>query len=99
MARKCGATCGSGSGKIDCCFTVRKSERRKGQRLFCRRNPGRDPDALIEDRRSEGDLAHIYAALQKYAGKSAGDRKATWRRPCLGRKRAKEWRHRTRKRS
>ena len=39
----------------------------KGQRLLCRRNSGRDSDALIQDRRFEGHLAHIYAALQKRA--------------------------------
>ena len=41
------------------------------QRLLCGRHPGRDSDPLIEDRRSEGDLAHIDAALQERAGKSA----------------------------
>ena len=34
------------SGKIYCCLTVRKSKRRKGQCLLCRRNPGRDSDRL-----------------------------------------------------
>ena len=43
----------------------------KDERLLCRRHPGRDSDALIEDRRSEGDLAYIHAALQKRAGKLA----------------------------
>src|SRR6266480_7426334 len=51
--------------------SVRKSERRQSERLLCRRHPGRDSGALIEDRRSEGDLAHIHAALQKRAGKPA----------------------------
>ena len=61
----------------------------QGKRLLCRWHPGRNSDALSEDRRSEGDLAHIHAALQKRAGESARDRKATWGRPHLGRKRAK----------
>ena len=39
----------------------------KANALFCRRHSGRDSDALIQDRRSEGDLAHIHAALQKRA--------------------------------
>ena len=72
----------------------RKPERRQSQRLLCRRHPGRDSDALIQDRRSEGHLAHIDAALQKRAGKPARDRQATWRRPHPGRKRAEERRRR-----
>ena len=43
--------------------SIRKPERRKSQRLLCRRHPGRDSDALIQDRRFEGDLAHLHAAL------------------------------------
>ena len=54
---------------------------------------------LIEDRRFKGDLAHIHAALQKRAEKSARDRQATWRRPHSGRKRAKERRRRARERA
>ena len=65
-------------------------KRRQSQRLLCRRHPGRNSDALIQDRRSEGDLAHIDAALQKRAGKPARDRQATWRRPHPGRKRAEK---------
>ena len=38
------------SRKIDRRITLRKSERGKGQRLLRRRHPGRDSDALIEDR-------------------------------------------------
>src|SRR5437762_7993243 len=70
--------------------SFRKLEPRSRQRLLCRRNPRRDSDALIEDRRSEGDLAHLDAALQKRPGKPARDRKATWRRSCSGRERAEE---------
>ena len=73
--------------------------RRQSQRLLCRRHPGRDSDALIQDRRSEGDLAHIDAALQERAGKPARDRQATWRRPHPGRKRAEERRRRARERA
>ena len=43
----------------------------KAKRLLCRRHPGRNSDALIEDRRPESDLAHIDAALQERAGKPA----------------------------
>src|SRR6266480_7918671 len=89
----------SDSRKINRRLTLRKPERRKSQRLLCQWNPGRDSDALIEDRRSEGDLAHIYAALQERAGKPARDRKATWRRPYPGRKRAEERRRRARQRA
>src|SRR5436305_15344645 len=51
--------------------SLRKSERRKSQRVLCRGYPGRDSDALIQNRRSKSNLAHIDAALQKRAGKSA----------------------------
>ena len=36
--------------KSHCCFAIRKPKRRKSKRLLCRRNPGRDSDALIQDR-------------------------------------------------
>src|SRR4029453_3566798 len=62
---KAGITGGLNSRKEHSRATFRKSERGKGQCLLCQRNPGRDSDALIEDCRSEGDLAHIHAALQK----------------------------------
>src|SRR5713226_8639657 len=32
----------------------------QSERLLCRRHPARDSDALIQDRGSEGDLAHIH---------------------------------------
>src|SRR5207253_526032 len=48
-------------------LTLRKPERRQSERLLCRRDPGRDSEPLIQDRGSEGDLAHIDAALQKRA--------------------------------
>ena len=67
-------------GKIDRGAAVRKPERGKIERVFRRRHSGRNIDALIQDRRLEGDLAHIDPALQKRAGKSARDRPATWRR-------------------
>src|SRR5882672_9588609 len=69
----------SDSGKINRRLTLRKPERRKSQRLLCQRNPGRDSDAVIQDRRSEGDLADIDAALQERAGKPARSRQTTWR--------------------
>ena len=58
-----------------------------------------DSDALIEDRRPEGDLAHFHPALQKRAGKPAGDCQATWRSPYRGRKCAEERRRRARERA
>ena len=53
------------------CLPFENLSRRQRQRLLCRRHSGRNSDALIQDRRSEGDLAHIHAALQKRAGKPA----------------------------
>jgi hypothetical protein len=78
------------SGKKHRGFAFPKPERRESERLLCRRHPGRDSDALIEDRRPEGHLAHIDAALQKRAGEPARDRQAAWRRPHPGRQRAEE---------
>src|SRR5438132_11331911 len=66
LSRAINAGC---AGKKHRGASIRKLERRKSERLLCRRHPGRDPDALIQNRRSEGDLAHIDAALQKRAGK------------------------------
>jgi hypothetical protein len=62
---RCGTVGEHNSRKINRGPAVRKPERRKSQRPFCRRNPGRNSDALIQDRRLEGHLAHIHAALQK----------------------------------
>ena len=62
---RCGTVGEHNSRKINRGPAVRKPERRKSQRLFCRWNPGRNSDALIQDRRLEGHLAHIHAALQK----------------------------------
>jgi hypothetical protein len=47
--------------------------------LLCRRHPGRDPDTLIQDCRSEGDLAYIDAKVQERAGQSARNRKTAGR--------------------
>jgi hypothetical protein len=55
--------------EIDRRIAFRKSERRQGERLFCRRRSGRDPDAPVKDRRFESDLAYFDTALQKRAGK------------------------------
>src|SRR5262249_47928792 len=44
---------------------LRKSESRSRQRLLCRWHSGRNSDSAIEDCRSEGDLAHLHAALQE----------------------------------
>src|SRR2546425_1956876 len=65
------------AGKEHRRLTVRKPERRQSKRIFCRRHPGRDSDALIEDRRSEGDLAYLDSTLQKHSGKPPRDREAT----------------------
>jgi hypothetical protein len=54
--------------------------RRHRQRATLPMDPGRDSDALIQDRRSEGDLPHIDAALYKCAWKPCRNREATWRR-------------------
>src|SRR5262249_27231650 len=35
---------------IDRSTTIRKSEQRQGERVFCRRNTRRNPDTLIQDR-------------------------------------------------
>ncbi len=67
-------------------------------RVLCRGHSGRNPDPHIQDRRSEGHLAHIDAALQKRAGKLVRDRQATECRPHPGRKRAEERRRRARER-
>ena len=73
-------TAASGYSDADGCAIPEKSiavlpfenlSERQSQRLLCRWHPGRNSDALSEDRRSEGDLAHIDAALQKRAGKPA----------------------------
>ena len=50
---RCGTVGEHNSRKIDRRLTLRKPERRKSQRLLCRRNPGRNSDALIQDRRLE----------------------------------------------
>ena len=63
---------------------------RQSKRLLCRRHPGRNSHSPGKDCRSEGDLAHIDAALQERAGKPARDRKTTGRSPHPGRKRAEE---------
>jgi len=57
--------CFSYSRKKHRCNAIRESERRKIQRLLCRRHSGRDSDTIIQDRRSKGDLTFINAALQK----------------------------------
>ncbi len=36
--------------QVDCGIAVRKPQRRQSERLLCRRHPGRDSDALIQDR-------------------------------------------------
>src|SRR5439155_27348316 len=84
---------------VDCGLAVRKSKRRQGKRLLGRWDTGRNPDALIKGWRSESDIAHVNAVLQEQAGKSAGNRKATWRCPHFGGKRAEEHRHRAGERS
>src|SRR5882724_7152707 len=94
-----GITSGGDSGKINRCFAIRKPERRQSQRLLCRGHQGRDFDALIKDRRPEGDLAYIHAALQERAGKSARDCQATWRSSHSGRQRAEERQRRSRERA
>src|SRR5262249_55627633 len=70
--------------------SLREPERGKSKRLLCRRHPGRDSEPLIKDLRSERDLADLDSTLQKHAGKSSRDRKATGGRTYRGRKRAKE---------
>ncbi len=55
------------TGKKHRRLALRKPERRQSERLFCRRHPGRNSEPLVKDRGSEGDLAHIDAALQKRA--------------------------------
>src|SRR6266480_4249589 len=78
----------SDSRKINRRLTLRKPERRKSQRLLCRRNPGRDSDALIQDRRSEGHLAYIHATLlhiriiSRTPGRSRNLREAVLRAAC-----------------
>ncbi len=61
----------SDCGEIDRRPALRKPEPGPRQRLLCRRHPGRDPDALIQNRGFEGDLAHIHPALQERARKLA----------------------------
>src|SRR5262249_53622479 len=89
----------SNSGKIHCRLTVRKPERGKGQCLLCRRHPGRDSNALVENRRPKGHLPHLDPALQTRAGKLARNCKATWSCPYPGRERAKKRRRRAGKRA
>src|SRR6476469_670233 len=60
-------------------LTVRKPERRRRERLLRRRRPGRDSDALIQDRRFEGHLAHIDTEVSEQTRESLRDRKAAWR--------------------
>src|SRR4029077_19815741 len=81
-------------GAFDRRAAIRKSQQRQRERLLCRGNSGRNPDAFIKDRRSEGDLAHFHTALSKRTEKLARDRRATWRCPHFGRKCAEERRHR-----
>src|SRR5439155_12263772 len=50
-------------GTIDRGTALRKPEQRQGERLFCRGNTGRNPDTVIQDRGSKGDLAHFDTAL------------------------------------
>lgn len=45
-----------------------KSQRPSGQCLFRRGGEGRNPFALIKDRRTQGDLPHLDAEIQKRAG-------------------------------
>src|SRR6266550_5169613 len=60
-------------------LAVRKPERRQRKRLLRRRRPGRDSDALIQDRRFEGHLAQIDTTVSEQTRKSLRDRKAAWR--------------------
>src|SRR6476659_2181472 len=60
-------------------LTVRKPERGRRKRLLRRRRPGRDFDALIQDRRFEGHLAQIDTAVSEQTRESLRDRKAAWR--------------------
>src|SRR5207253_8841539 len=80
-------------------LTLRKSQRRQSERLLCRGYPGRDSNALIQDSRSEGDLAYLNPAISKQAGESLRDRQATGRRSHCRRQRAEKWRRRARKRA
>ena len=41
----------------------REPEQRQGERLLRRGNTGRNPHALIENRRSKGHFAHFHPAL------------------------------------
>ena len=55
-------------GKIDRGPALREPERRKAKRLLRRWHPGRNPDAVVEDRRAESHLAHFDPEIQKCAG-------------------------------
>ena len=67
---------------------VRQFQRRSGQRVLRRRHSDEISDALIQDRRSEGHLAHFHAALQRQARKLARDRRSnlaspiSWKEAC-----------------
>ena len=75
---------------------VRKLEQRQTKRLLCRRHPGRDSDALIEDRRSKGDFAHLDADVTKARRKTWEIARQLGVAHVLGRKRAEERRRRAR---
>src|SRR5262249_40913999 len=62
-------------------LAVREPERRQSECLFCRGHSGRDPDPLIEDRRSKSHLANIHTAIPEQTEEPRRDRKATWRGP------------------
>ena len=54
--------------KIDCSVAIRKSQRRQSERLFRRRNSGRNPHPPLEDCRPEGDLPNLDSEVQERAG-------------------------------
>src|SRR6266581_296784 len=61
---------GCGFLKIDCRAAVRQPEPRSGQRLFRVGYSGRDYHEAGEDRRFEGDLAHVDPAISEQASDS-----------------------------
>src|ERR1041384_2423823 len=51
--------------------SIRKSERRTGERLLRGRNSGRNSDAIGENFRSKSDLADVESVVQKHSTKRA----------------------------
>src|SRR5262245_45647515 len=71
--------CKADSRKEHRCASLRKPKPRSGQRLFCGRHAGGDPDTAGWHRGFESDFAYFYPALSEQTSQSCRDREAAWR--------------------